>query len=149
MESLGHMGDNGIRYLPGYARGLGTLPDPAIDSALAELFSDDPRGLPTTAELATELAAAAPALVLPPVIDYGMFEAAQYHELLRSASSNRPQRLASSSAAQAIAQPAGLSPYPKLLALVHPRQNLHDDFVICYILDLDIGGHCSCSACVS
>ena len=108
-ESLGHfVADNGIRQSPAYPHGLGTLSDPAIDSALAELFSDSPRGLPAAHELATEVATGAPTSVLPPVIDFGMFQAAQYSDLLGSDVSSRPQRLGSESAAQPTAQSSGM-----------------------------------------
>ena len=105
-ESLGHFADsNGISQFNAYQRSLLNLPDPPIDSALADFFLDNSHASFATDELAAELAADAPPHVLPPVVDY--FHAAQQHQLLRAESSSMPEKLHSASSAQPMAKRAG------------------------------------------
>lgn len=109
MESFGYFADSssGLSQLHAYQRNLLNLPDPPIDSALAELFAEGPHVHLTTDELAAELAADAPPHILPPVVDFSMFQAAQQKPLeLRAESFSMPERLHTVSAAQAVAQPS-------------------------------------------
>ena len=109
MESFGYFADSssGLSQLHAYQRNLLNLPDPPIDSALAELFAEGPHVHLTTDELAAELAADAPPHILPPIVDFGMFQAAQQKPLeLRAESSSIPEPLHAVSAARAVAQPS-------------------------------------------
>ena len=144
-ESLGHFADmNGISRFNAYQRNLLNLPDPPMDSALADFFSDSSHAHYTTDEYAAELAADAPPHVLPPVVDFRMFQAAQQNQLLRAESSSRPEKLHSVSSAQPVAQRAGSEfskPLLPVCVLLHARF-AHD---VCVIQACG-GSNASCKA---
>lgn len=103
-ESIGHFTDTGLSQINAYQRNLLSLPDAQMESALIELFADGPHAHISADELAAELAATAPPHILPPVVDFGMFQAAQQQPLLRAESSSLPERSRHVSAARPSSQ---------------------------------------------
>lgn len=104
-ESIGHFTDTGLSQINAYQRNLLSLPDAQMENALIELFADGPNAHLSADDLAAELAATAPPHVLPPVVDFGMFQAAQQQPLLRAESSSLPERSRPVSAARPASRP--------------------------------------------
>lgn len=119
-ESMGHFADIGLSHINAYQRNLMALPDAQMDNALVELFTGGPNAHLTTDDLAAELAAEAPPHNLPPVVDFGMFQAAQQDRLLRAESSSLPERHRPIPAVQPVTQPSESKPAKPLLLCQEP-----------------------------
>ncbi len=68
---------SGYGQLDAYYRGMLNLPDPALGSSVADLLADASHAGASGASLAAELNRAGAQEALPPVIDFGVFQAAQ------------------------------------------------------------------------